>query len=51
MLLDNNIAERYEQLNVDDCPQSLFKSPALEMDLVIAHAAFIDYVHCSLKYG
>ena len=40
-LLGNNIAERYQQLNVDDCPHSLFKSPTLEMDLAIAHAALI----------
>ena len=40
-LLGNNIAERYQQLNVDDCPHSLFKSPTLDMDLAIAHAALI----------
>ena len=39
LLLGNNIAERHQQLNVDDCPHSLFKSPTLEMDLAIAHAA------------
>ena len=39
LLLGNNIAERYQQLNVDDCPHSLFKSLTLEMDLAIAHAA------------
>ena len=42
LLLGNNIAERYQQLNVDDCPHSLFKSPTLEMDLAIAHAALIS---------
>ena len=26
LLLENNVAERYQQLNVDDCPHSLFKS-------------------------
>ena len=41
LLLRNNVAERYQQLNVDDCPHSLFKSPTLEMDLAIAHAALI----------
>ena len=41
LLLGNNIAERYQQLNVDDCPHSLFKSLTLEMDLAIAHAALI----------
>ena len=41
LLLGNNIAERFQQLNVDDCPHSLFKSPTLEMDLAIAHAALI----------
>ena len=40
--LGNNIAERYQQLNVDDCPHSLFKSPTLEMDLAVAHAALIS---------
>ena len=39
LLLGNNIAERYQQLNVDDCLHSLYKSPTLEMDLAIAHAA------------
>ena len=39
LLLGNNIAERYQQLNVDDCPHSLYKSPTLEMGLAIAHAA------------
>ena len=38
LLLGNIVAERYQQLNVDDCPHSLFKSP---MDLAIAHAALI----------
>ena len=42
LLLGSNIAERYQQLNVDDCPHSLFKSPTLEMDLAIAHAALIS---------
>ena len=39
LLLGNNIAERYQQLNVNDCPHS---SPTLEMDLAIAHAALIS---------
>ena len=42
LLLGNNISERYQQVNVDDCPHSLFKSPKLEMDLAIAHAALIS---------
>ena len=41
LLLGNNIAERYQLLNVDACPHSLFKSPTLEMDLAIAHATWI----------
>ena len=35
LLLGNNITERYQQLNVNACPHSLFKSPTLEMDLAI----------------
>ena len=41
LLVGKSIAERYQQLHVDDCPHLLFKSPTLEMDLVIAHAALI----------
>ena len=41
LLLGNNVAERYQQLNVDECPHSLFKSPTLKIDLAIAHAALI----------
>ena len=49
LLLGNNIADRYQQLNVDDCPHSLFKSQTLEMDLVIAHAALITAFEKEIK--
>ena len=41
LLVGKSIAERYQQHNVDDCPQPMFKSPTLEMDLAIAHAALV----------
>ena len=50
LLLGNNIAERYQQLNVDGCPHSSFKSPTLEMDLAIAHAALIAAFEKEINY-
>ena len=55
LLLRNNVAERYQQLNISDCTHSLFKSPTLEIELAIAHAtliaAFKKEIYDSLEHG